>query len=689
MENERHESEATKFDAGLARRLLSWLRPYKGRASFSVVLIILASAMQVAAPVIIAVAIDLYVLPAEVSPRVGVSETVGGWLASFGFEWGRMEGIRVFALLYLATVGLNFGLMFVQMIVMNMMGQYVMYDLRREIFRKLQTLDVRYFDRNPVGRLITRMTTDVEALNDMFTAGFVSIFGDVFVLAGIVVVLFWMDWRLALVLFSILPFIVLVSLWFRRGARKAYSAVRVRIAAINAFLQEHLSGMFVVQLFNREKEEGEKFRHLNARHRDANLDSINYYAVFYPAVELIQSIGIGLIVWYGGGQVTRDLLSLGALVAFFQYVQRFYEPISDLSEKYNILQSAMAASDRIFKLLDTDPAIVSPVGGVKVEAVESIEFRDVWFAYNGDEWVLEDISFKVDRGDHVALVGHTGAGKTTVTNLLLRLYDIQKGSILINGIDIREIDLDSLRRLFAVVQQDVFLFSGSVAENISLNDPSITRERVREVSERVMAARFIDRLPQSYESELRERGGGLSAGEKQLLSFARALAFDPPGTDTRRGDLFDRYGNRGTDSARHRGADGRPDIDRDRSPALDDPFGRHDSRVPSWADQGERDSRRAHPKRRALQKALRAPVPRGASCGAARADGVRECCMRNAERTPAVILSRRSAAEDGRRISDFSDCRDGKNATVRTYAILRFAQDDRLEFHSAMLHCFL
>lgn len=528
MEHERHESEAAKFDAGLARRLLSWLKPYKGRATFSVILIILASALQVMAPVIVAVAIDLYVLPTEATPRVGVSETVRGWIDAAGIDWGRMAGIQAFALLYLATIALNFGLTFVQMIVMNMMGQYVMYDLRREIYRNLQQLDVRFFDRNPVGRLITRMTTDVEALNEMFTAGFVSIFGDVFVLAGIVVVLFWLDWRLALVLFSILPFIVLVSLWFRRGARKAYSSVRVRIAAINAFLQEHLSGMSVVQLFNREKEEGEKFRNLNARHRDANLESITYYAVFYPAVELIQSIGIGLIVWYGGGQVMRDALSLGALVAFFQYVQRFYEPISDLSEKYNILQSAMAASDRIFRLLDTRPAIVAPENGVTFDTVETIEFRDVWFAYKDEDWVLEDVSFKVERGDHVALVGHTGAGKTTVTNLLLRLYDIQRGSILINGIDIREIDLDSLRRLFAIVQQDVFLFSGSVADNISLRDPSISGERVREVSERVLASRFIDRLPRTYDSELRERGGGLSAGEKQLLSFARALAFDPP-----------------------------------------------------------------------------------------------------------------------------------------------------------------
>jgi ATP-binding cassette, subfamily B, multidrug efflux pump len=528
-EIERHEEEsAGAFDAGLARRLLSWLAPYRVRAGLSVGLIIAASILQVTGPVIVAVAIDLYVLPPTESPRVGISQTAGQWMDARGLIFDPATGVQVFALLYLALMLMNFGLMFTQMVVMNMMGQYVMYDLRRAIFRHLQKLEVRYFDRNPVGRLITRITTDVESLNEMFTAGFVSIFGDIFVLVGIVIVLFLMDWRLALLLFSILPFIVLVSLWFRSGARKTYRKVRVRIAAINAFLQEHLSGMPVVQLFNREKEEAEKFGTLNARHRDANLDSITYYAIFYPAVELIQSIGIALVIWYGGGQVVREALSLGALVAFFQYVQRFYEPISDLSEKYNILQSAMAASERIFRLLDTRPSISSPSEGARPETVESIEFRNVWFAYNDDEWVLKDVSFRIAKGRHVALVGHTGAGKTTVTNLLLRMYDIQRGSILINGIDIREIELDHLRRLFAIVQQDVFLFSGTIEDNISLRDPEISSERVREVAAKVMASRFIDKLPSGFETPLMERGGGLSSGEKQLLSFARALAFDPP-----------------------------------------------------------------------------------------------------------------------------------------------------------------
>ncbi|HUO83711.1 MAG TPA: ABC transporter ATP-binding protein, partial [Thermoanaerobaculia bacterium] len=406
--------------------------------------------------------------------------------------------------------------------------QYVMYDLRKEIFGHLQRLDLKFFDRNPVGRLLTRVTTDVEALNEMFTAGFVTIFGDIFVLVGIVAVLFWMDWRLALVLFSILPFILLVSLWFRRGARITYRQVRARIAAINAFLQEHLSGMAVVQLFNREPEESNKFEGLNARHRDANLDSIRYYAVFYPAVEIIQSVGIALIIWYGGGKVVQNTLSIGALVAFFSYAQRFYEPISDLSEKYNILQGAMAASERIFKLLDTRWEIESPPEGKRIDEVREIEFRSVWFAYKDEEWVLKNVSFRIRRGERIAVVGHTGAGKTTITNVLLRFYDVQKGAILINGIDVREMDLGHLRSLFAIVQQDVFLFSGTVEENIRLGDLGIPQERIVRASERVQAARFIRRLPDGYQAPLRERGAGLSAGEKQLLSFARALAFDPP-----------------------------------------------------------------------------------------------------------------------------------------------------------------
>ncbi|HEY2093318.1 MAG TPA: ABC transporter ATP-binding protein [Thermoanaerobaculia bacterium] len=525
---ERHEEEAAKaFDPRLARRLLKYLRPYRARATVSVLLVILSSILELLGPAIIAVAIDLFVKPFKGAPSIGISERLGHWIAANGWTLQPLDGIDIAAGIYLVTLVAGFAVLYTQMVLMNLMGQYIMYDLRKQIFGHLQRLDVQYFDRHPVGRLMTRVTTDVDALNEMFTAGFVSIFGDIVVLLGIIGVLFWMNWKMALVLFSITPFIVGVSAWFRRGARVTYRAVRVRIAAINAFLQEHLSGMSTVQLFNREDKEAEKFDELNGRHRDANIDSIFYYAVFYPVIELIESVGIALIVWYGGGQVIRGTLSVGALVAFFQYAQRFYEPISDLSEKYNILQAAMAASERIFKLLDT-PAKIVKDDGVQVDHIESIEFRNVWFAYNVPEWVLKNVSFEVRRGERVALVGHTGAGKTTVTALLLRFYDIQRGEICINGIDIRDINVASLRRLFAIVQQDFFLFNGNVADNISLGDAEITEEAVHTAAVRVQADRFISRLPEGYASVVRERGAGFSVGEKQLLSFARALAFDPP-----------------------------------------------------------------------------------------------------------------------------------------------------------------
>jgi len=524
---EKHEDEGSKaFDPHLARRLLRYLRPYRARAIASVILVILSSLLEIAGPAIVAVAIDLYVKPLGTEP-VGLAVKAGHFLTSHGWALDPLAGINLAAFVYMFVLAGNFAVLYTQMVLMNLMGQYIMYDLRKEIFEHLQRLDVQYFDRNPVGRLMTRVTTDVDALNEMFTAGFVAIFGDIFVLIGIIGVLFWMNWRLALVLFSITPFIVLVSIWFRQGARKTYRQVRARIAAINAFLQEHISGISTVQLFNREAKEEAKFDELNARHRDANIDSIYYYAVFYPVIELIQSTGIALIVWYGGGQVLRGMLSVGALIAFFQYAQRFYEPISDLSEKYNILQAAMAASERIFKLLDTGVRIEDS-GTLEIDHFDSVEFREVCFAYNEPEWVLKNVSFRVNRGERVALVGHTGAGKTTVTALLLRFYEPQKGEIMVNGVDIRNYTQASLRRMFAIVQQDFFLFTGTVGQNISLSDPAISDETIRESAVRVQADRFISRLPEGYASVVRERGAGFSVGEKQLLSFARALAFDPP-----------------------------------------------------------------------------------------------------------------------------------------------------------------
>ncbi len=527
-EIEKHEDEGAKaFDPHLARRLFRYLRPYRVRATASVGLVILSSVLEIAGPAIVAIAIDLYVKPMHGASAVGISQRIGTWLNGHRWSVPPLTGINIAASLYVAILIAGFAVLYTQMVLMNLMGQYIMYDLRKQIFGHLQQLDVQFFDRNPVGRLMTRVTTDVDALNDLFTAGFVAIFGDVFVLAGIIAVLFWMNWRLALVLFSITPLIILVSIWFRKGARITYRKVRARIAAINAFLQEHISGMSTVQLFNREAQEAAKFDDLNARHRDANIESIYYYAIFYPVIELIQTIGIALIVWYGGGQVLRNTLSLGALIAFFTYAQRFYEPISDLSEKYNILQAAMAASERIFRLLDT-PVHIENEGTLAIEHFQSIEFRDVWFAYNNEDWVLKDVSFRVERGDRVALVGHTGAGKTTITALLLRFYEPQRGEILINNVDFRKYSLASLRSLFAIVQQDFFLFTGNVEQNISLGDPRIAPEAVREAARRVQASRFIDRLPEQYAAEVRERGAGFSVGEKQLLSFARALAFNPP-----------------------------------------------------------------------------------------------------------------------------------------------------------------
>ncbi|HYO79133.1 MAG TPA: ABC transporter ATP-binding protein, partial [Thermoanaerobaculia bacterium] len=536
---EKHEDEGAKaFDKRLARRLLTYLRPYRLRAGVSVFLVILASVFEIAGPAITAIAIDLFVRPGGAEP-LGVSRRIGELLAANGIVLEPLTGISVAAGFYLLVLIGGFAVLYTQMVLMNVMGQYIMYDLRKQIFAHLQRLDVQYFDRNPVGRLMTRVTTDVDALNELFTAGFVAIFGDIFVLVGIVSVLFWMNWRLALVLFSITPFIILVSMWVRRGARVTYRQVRARIAAINAFLQEHISGMSTVQLFNREEREAQKFDELNERHRTANIDAIFYYAVFYPVIELIETIGVALIVWYGGGKVIQGTLSVGALVAFFQYSQRFYQPISDLSEKYNILQAAMAASERIFKLLDT-PVKIKDQASAAVETLESIEFRNVWFAYNESahrddespssdpEWVLQNVSFRVTRGERVALVGHTGAGKTTVTSLLLRFYEPQRGEILINGVDIRRYSLEALRRLFAIVQQDFFLFTGNIADNISLGDPDIAPDQIRTAAQRVQADRFISRLPEGYAAQVRERGAGLSVGEKQLLSFARALAFNPP-----------------------------------------------------------------------------------------------------------------------------------------------------------------
>ena len=416
-----------------------------------------------------------------------------------------------------------------------------MFDLRMEIYGHLQRLDLRYYDRNPVGRLMTRVTSDVDVLNDLFTSGVVTVFGDVFTLVGIMVVMLWMDWRLALVAFCVLPLIVLITQWFRRNVRESYRVVRGWIARINAFLQENITGMSTVQLFRREALNFARFDEIDRKHRDANIESIFYYAVFYPAIEAVSALASALIIWYGGGSVLRGTLTLGALVAFLQYAQRFFRPISDMSEKFNVLQSAMASSERIFKLLD-EPVVVQSAGARRsprpAPAAGHIVFEHVWFAYNDDGTRTQghDGSIRPEGrqlrgrspGERVGIVGATGSGKTTLINLLLRFYDVKRGRITVDGVDVRDLDLADLRGLFSLVLQDVHLFSGTIADNIRLGNQSIDDDRVRRAAQAVHADAFIDApAGRLRAAPVAERGATLSVGQKQLLSFARALAFDP------------------------------------------------------------------------------------------------------------------------------------------------------------------
>jgi ATP-binding cassette subfamily B multidrug efflux pump len=454
--------------------------------------------------------------------------------------------------LYLAVLLAAFAVRFGQVFILQITGQKVMVDMRRAIYGHLQRLPVAYFDKNPVGRLMTRVTTDVDAVNELFTSGVVTVFGDLFTLFGIMGVMVWMNWRLALVTFSVIPLFFLVTNWFRRGSRTSFREVRKWIARINAFLQENITGMSVVQLFRREERNVAAFAEINRKHADANMDQIFYYAVFYPAIELLAAVATGLILLYGGSGVLTGALSLGALVAFVQYSERFWRPISDLSEKFNILQQAMASSERIFALLDTPLEVQAKASPVRLGEVQGrIAFESVSFAYNApgapgdakaapqDEhrrldsggaedpaWVLQDIDFVVPPGKSVALVGATGAGKTSIISLLARLYDVQRGRVTLDGVDVRDLDPVQLRSSLALVLQDVHLFSGTIASNIRLGS-AISDERVRAAARAVHAHRFIDALPDGYDTEVKERGATLSVGQKQLLSFARALAHDP------------------------------------------------------------------------------------------------------------------------------------------------------------------
>jgi ATP-binding cassette subfamily B multidrug efflux pump len=517
------------YDARLIRRLLRYLGPYRPRAAGAVGLIVLSSLLELVGPLATAVALDLFIRPLGGEERLSAASLwLSQRLAASGVQLEPMRGLAIVAAVYLGALVLGFVVLYVQSYLMQMMGQYVMADLRRQIFAKLQSLPVAYFDRHPVGRLVTRVTNDVDALNELFTAGIVSIFGDIVLLAGIVGVLFWLDWRLAVVTFCILPLLAGLTLWFKVRARQRYREVRLKLAAINSFLQEQITGMSVVQLFNQEKRTADRFSEVNDEHRVANVATIFYYAVYYPAVELVTALGAALILWYGGGQVLRGALSVGALVAFLQYAQRFYRPLSDLSEKYNILQAAMASAERIFGLLDSPVEIAAPAGAHRPSEVRgAVEFDGVGFGYLEGETVLDDVSFRIEPGQTVALVGHTGAGKSTVASLLLRFYDVDRGRVLVDGVDVRRWDLGALRRATAMVLQDVFLFAGTVGDNIGLGSGEIGAARIRRAAREVHALEFIERLPDGFDSELKERGGGLSVGQKQLIAFARALAFDP------------------------------------------------------------------------------------------------------------------------------------------------------------------
>ncbi|MBZ5573600.1 MAG: ABC transporter ATP-binding protein/permease [Acidobacteriia bacterium] len=559
------------YDSRLMKRLLTYLRPYTWQVGISLISIFLKAGADVLGPYLVAIEIDRYLAP------TGKQSFLDSVLSR-----DPLLGIAQIAAIYVGLIVLSFVLEYLQTYFMQWTGQMVMFDLRSQIFRHLQRMHIGFYDRNPVGRLVTRVTTDVDALNEMFTSGVISLFEDVFVLAGIVGIMLCMNWKLALISFAVLPVIGFATKIFRDKVRDSYRRIRVAIARINAYLQEHVSGMTVVQLFNREQRAFAKFSEVNAVHMDAFKDAIMAHAVYYPVVEILSSVAIASVIWLGGNHVVRGVITLtaalgfshgrllirwlptlttlGVLVAFIQYAQRFFRPIQDFSEKYNILQSAMASSERVFKLLDTPVEITSPAVVKVPEGPGRIEFEHVWFAYrsiptDGDggrvfssgsgsanratggdarppslgepDWILRDVSFAIEPGETVAIVGHTGAGKTTIISLLMRFYDVQKGAIQIDGIDVKDMDLADLRRRFGVVLQDPFLFTGTVGGNIRLGTEWIEDEDVEKAAEDVNLADFIRTLPGGFKEEVRERGSTLSTGQKQLISFARALAHDP------------------------------------------------------------------------------------------------------------------------------------------------------------------
>ena len=502
--SEEEEDLGKVYDRVLMKRLLAYLKPYTFQLFVIAFLMVGNTLSLLVGPFLMQIAIDRHITP------------------------GELDGLStIAAFLVLGLIG-QFVFSYFEEYRMQMIGQNVMRDLRHTLFSHLQRLDVQYFDKNPVGRLMTRVMGDVQVLNELFTSGVITVFGNLLSILGIMVAMLLYNWKLALITFTVIPIIFGATLIYQIYSRRAFREQRKQYARINAFLQENIVGMTTMKLFAQERRSHLRFNERNRRYLAANLKSIFYFSIFHPLIEVMASLAMAVIIWYGGGQIVQETLTFGVLVAFIRYAERFFWPIRELSEKYTIFQNAMASSERIFQLLDTEPTIVSTVEKSGKETLKGeIEFRNVWFAYNDDDYVLRDVSFKVEPGEKVAFVGHTGAGKTSIINLLCRFYEINKGQILIDGVDIQKMNLEEMRRAISIVQQNIFLFSDTIERNISLGDTSISSEQVVRASQDVHLDRFVQKMPDVYGTEIKEDGGGLSVGQKQLVAFARALASDP------------------------------------------------------------------------------------------------------------------------------------------------------------------